>query len=109
MSGLEIYFAKLLISVIHERAFKTSTTYPLACMIFQLCRDARVSICNLYSLRTPARIAYIILMRDEAYKEAPRRGPRVGLQPLSENLVETVELSQGDDFATSKLTDTTPS
>lgn len=35
--GLEVDFARLLISVIHESAFKASTTYPFPCMIFQLC------------------------------------------------------------------------
>ena len=39
-----IDFARLLISVIHERDFKTSTTYLFACMIFHLCRDAGVTI-----------------------------------------------------------------
>ena len=40
VAGLEIDFASLLIFVIHMRDFKTSTTYPFAYMIFQLCRDA---------------------------------------------------------------------
>lgn len=31
--GLEIDFAKVLITVIHERAFKNFTTYPFACLI----------------------------------------------------------------------------
>ena len=39
---------------------------------------------------------------------APRSGPHVELLPLSENLAETVELSQGDDNATSETTDNTP-
>ena len=32
--GLEIDFDWVLISVINKRAFKTSTTYPFACLIF---------------------------------------------------------------------------
>ena len=32
--GLEIDYPRVLITVIHERAFKTSTTYPFACLIF---------------------------------------------------------------------------
>ena len=38
---------------------------------------------------------------------APRRGLRFDLQPLSENLADTVELSLGEDSSTSKPTDTT--
>lgn len=34
VAGLEINFAKLLISVIHERAFKSSATNLCACVIF---------------------------------------------------------------------------
>lgn len=34
VAGLEINFAKLLISVIHERAFKSSATNLFACVIF---------------------------------------------------------------------------
>ena len=39
---------------------------------------------------------------------APRRTPRVNLQPLSENLDDMVELDPGDDPATLEPTDTTP-
>lgn len=44
VAGLEIDIANLLISVIHQRDFKTSTTYPCAYIIFQLCRDDRVPL-----------------------------------------------------------------
>lgn len=40
VKGLEIDIEKLLITVIHERTLKTSTTYPLACLIFHLLKDA---------------------------------------------------------------------
>ena len=36
--GLEIDYAKVLITVIPKRALKTSTTYPFASLIFQFCR-----------------------------------------------------------------------
>lgn len=36
MDGLEIDFTKVLITVIHERAFKNSTTYPFTYLIFHL-------------------------------------------------------------------------
>lgn len=42
VARLEIDFAKVLITVIYERAFKNSTTYPFAYLIFHLCRDAVV-------------------------------------------------------------------
>ena len=48
---LEIDLSRLLIFVIHERAFKTSTTYSSACMIFYLCRDAEVPIWKLNTLQ----------------------------------------------------------
>ena len=88
--GLEIDFAKLLIMVIHERDFKSSTTYPFACLIFHLCRNVGVPIWNCDTLCTPSGIFDIGLIRDEDNVAAPRRGTRVELQPLSENFVNTV-------------------
>ena len=41
---MDIYCAQMIIAEIHERVFKTSTTYPFLCFIFQICRDAEVSI-----------------------------------------------------------------
>ena len=38
VTRFEIDFAKLLISIIHERDFKTFTTYPFTCMIFGFVR-----------------------------------------------------------------------
>lgn len=35
---LEVDYAQVLISVIYERDFKTSTTYPFACLIFRYTR-----------------------------------------------------------------------
>ena len=34
LSGFEVDFAWLLKAVMHERAFKVTTTYPFLCMIF---------------------------------------------------------------------------
>ena len=39
---------------------------------------------------------------------ALQRGPRVDLQLLGENLADTVDQAQGDDYATSEPTDITP-
>ena len=44
VARLEFDFVRFLISMIHKRAFKNSTTYSFACMIFQLCRDAGVTL-----------------------------------------------------------------
>ena len=42
IAGFEVDFAWLLQEVMHERAFKVTTTYTLSCMIFALCRSAGV-------------------------------------------------------------------
>ena len=44
VTELDIYFSKVLIMVIHERDFKTYTTYPFSCLILQLYKDAEVPI-----------------------------------------------------------------
>ena len=44
IAGFEVDFAWLLQAVMHERAFKVTTTYPFPCMIFSLCRSAGVPI-----------------------------------------------------------------
>ena len=76
---LEINFAKLLISMIHERDFKSSTTYPFARMIFLLYKDDGVPLWHCDVLCTPTGIVDIYLIRDETDVEAPRQGPLVDL------------------------------
>lgn len=51
--------------------------------------------------RTPTGAVHIGIIRDEANDATPKTGPRVDVQPLSENLVDTVEKAQGDNNATS--------
>ena len=51
--GFEVDFAWLLHWVMHERAFKVTTTYPFPCMIFSLCRSAGVPILHIDQLKTP--------------------------------------------------------
>ena len=46
-------FAWLLQEVMHERAFKVTTTYPFPCMIFALCRSAGVPIWHVDQHKTP--------------------------------------------------------
>lgn len=58
--------------------------------------------------RTPGGRIYTILIRDKANVAPPRRGPRVELQPLNENFVDTVELEQEVDPVTLESYDTTP-
>ena len=91
VDGLEIDFVRLLIIVIHERDFKSSITYPFACMIFQLCTSAGVTIWQINVLRTPTGSVDIGIIQDEAIEVGPRRGPRVEVQPLRENLEDTVK------------------
>lgn len=72
---MEIDFAKLLITVIHDRDFKTSTTYPFACLVFHLCRNVGVPVWNYDTLCSPARTVDVGLIRDQANVEALWRGP----------------------------------
>ena len=51
--GFEVDFVWLLQAVMHERAFKVTTTYLFPCMIFSLCRSAGVPIWHVDQLKTP--------------------------------------------------------
>ena len=84
IAGFEVDFAWLLQAVMHERAFKVTTTYPLSCMIFSLCRFAGVPIWHVDQLKTPLGTIDIGLIRDEANELAPRRGPHTKLPPLGD-------------------------
>ena len=48
IAGFEVDFAWLLQEVMHERAFKVTTTYPVLCMVFVLCRSSGVPIWHIY-------------------------------------------------------------
>ena len=61
-------------------------------MIYQLRRDARVPLWHYDAFRTMTGIMDICLIKDEANATAPQLGPRVDLQPLSENLADMVEM-----------------
>ncbi|KAG5571946.1 hypothetical protein H5410_061712 [Solanum commersonii] len=73
VAGVEIDFARMLLAEIHERAFKTSTTYPFPCLILQMCRDFGVPIwhCD--------------------------REPQVEVPPLGIDPADTVGQAQGGD------------
>ncbi|TMX04506.1 hypothetical protein EJD97_007921 [Solanum chilense] len=51
IAEFDVDFAWLLEAVMHERAFKVTTTYTFLCMIFSLCRSAGVPIWPLISSR----------------------------------------------------------
>uniref|UniRef100_M1DHT2 Integrase core domain containing protein n=1 Tax=Solanum tuberosum TaxID=4113 RepID=M1DHT2_SOLTU len=89
VAGVEIDFARMLLVEIHERAFKTSTTYPFPCLIFQLCRDSGVSIWHCDWLIHPTGTLDIGLIRDEANVAAPRREPQV--EPWMQKLIAESE------------------
>ena len=90
IDGFEVDFTWLLQVVMHERAFKVTTTYPFPCMIFYVCRSACVAICHNDQLMTPLATVDIGLIRDEANELSPCRGPRPELPPLGDNMAETV-------------------
>ena len=89
-----------------EKAFKFTTTYPFPCMIFSLCRSAGVPIWNVDQLKTPRGTVDVGLIRDEANKLAPHRGPCPELPPLADDLADTVAQARTATQAAS--TDTTP-
>jgi len=97
VAGVEIDFARMLLAEIHERAFKTSTTYPFPCLIFQLCRDSGVPIWHCDRLIHPIGTLDIGLIRDEANVAAPRREPQVEVPLLGADLADTVGQAQGGD------------
>ena len=66
IDGFEVDFAWLLQAVMHERAFKVTTTYPFPWMIFSLCRSASVPIWHISQLKTLLGTVDIDLIRDEA-------------------------------------------
>ena len=58
-------------------------------------------------LKTLSSKVDIGLIRDEANEFTPKRGPRIEVQPLGENLAATIENAQGDNPVTSEPTDIT--
>uniref|UniRef100_M1DJ00 Integrase core domain containing protein n=1 Tax=Solanum tuberosum TaxID=4113 RepID=M1DJ00_SOLTU len=95
VAGVEIDFARMLLEEIHERAFRTSNTYPFPCLIFHLCRDSGVPIWHCDKLVHPTGALDIGLIRDEANVAAPRREPQIEVPPLGPDLADTVGQAQG--------------
>ena len=107
IAGFRVDFAWLLHAVMQERAFKVTTTYPLPCMVFDICILAGVPVWHIDVLKIPSGILDIGLIRDESNELAPNRGPCIEVQPLGENQTATVEQAQGANPDTSERTDTT--
>uniref|UniRef100_M1DQR4 Integrase core domain containing protein n=1 Tax=Solanum tuberosum TaxID=4113 RepID=M1DQR4_SOLTU len=97
VAGVEIDFARMLLAEIHERAFRTSTTYPFPCLIFHLCTDSGVPIWHCDKLVHPTGALDIGLIRDEANVAAPHREPQIEVPPLGPDLVDTVGQAEGGD------------
>uniref|UniRef100_M1E0R8 Integrase core domain containing protein n=1 Tax=Solanum tuberosum TaxID=4113 RepID=M1E0R8_SOLTU len=97
IASVEIDFARMLLAEIHERAFRTSTTYPFPCLIFHLCRDSGVPIWHCDKLVHPTGALDISLIRDEANVAAPRREPQIEVPPLGPDLKDTIGQAQGGD------------
>uniref|UniRef100_M1DJI3 Integrase core domain containing protein n=1 Tax=Solanum tuberosum TaxID=4113 RepID=M1DJI3_SOLTU len=108
VAGVEIDFARILLVEIHERAFRTSTTYPFPCLIFHLCRDSGVPIWHCDKLVHPTGALDIGLIRDKANVAAPRREPQIEVPPLGTDLADTVGQAQGGDPIIPDHTDTVP-
>ena len=51
IAGFQVDFVWLLQAVMNERYFNVTTTYPVPCMIFYICRSAGVPIWPLISSR----------------------------------------------------------
>lgn len=93
---LKIDFTQMITTEIHKKAIKTSTTYSFPYVIFQLCTDAGVPIWPYDRLCKQTFTPDIGLIKDEANIATPHKGPRIEVPPLSDNMVYTVELAQGE-------------
>ncbi|KAG5631000.1 hypothetical protein H5410_002717 [Solanum commersonii] len=89
VAGVEIDFARMLLADIHERALKTSTTYPFPCLIFQLYRDSGVPIYHSDRLIHPTWTLIIGLIRDEKNAAVPPKKLQVEIPPLGTDLADT--------------------
>ena len=107
IAGFEVYFAWLLQVVMHERAFRVTTTYLFSCMIFSLFVSISVPIWHIDQLNTLLGTVDVDIIRDEANELAPRRGTHPRMPPLGENLAYMVAHSRMAMQDSSKTNDTT--
>ena len=108
IAGFKVDFVWLLQVVMHERAFKVTTTYPFLCMVFSLCRSVGVPILHIDHLKSPLGTIDIGHIRDEANGLAPHTGSRPELPSLGENLADMVAQARTATEDASKTTETTP-
>ena len=90
IDGFELAFALLQLVVMHDGAFKVTTTYPFPRMIFSLCKSTGVPIWPVDKLKTPLGTVNIGLIRDETNELASHRGPRPEFPPPGDNRADTV-------------------
>uniref|UniRef100_M1DGP6 Integrase core domain containing protein n=1 Tax=Solanum tuberosum TaxID=4113 RepID=M1DGP6_SOLTU len=99
VSDLEIDFSRIMILMIHERAFKFTTTFPFPCLIFQFCRGSGVLVWHSDRLLQATKTLDIGLILDEANVAASRREPQFEVPQLGDDLIADVEQMQVDDPA----------
>ena len=75
IAGYEVDIPWLLQAVMHERAFKVTTTYPFLCMIFSLCRSAGVPIWHVDQLKTPQGTVDVALSKTRPMSWLHTEGP----------------------------------
>lgn len=107
VAGLEIDFVRMMFEEIQERAFKTSTTYPLHVDLSEMqgCLSDNMACDTLIYL---TRTLDTGLIKDEDNVAAPHTRPRVKVPPLGKNLANAVELDQMADLSVLDHVDPTP-
>lgn len=91
VAGFDVDILRWFQTFIHESTFKSTRMYPFLCCIFNLCRSTGVPIWHIDIPRTPTGTDDIGLIWDEVNEVAPHRRLKVYVQPLGENLADTVK------------------
>uniref|UniRef100_M1DYV8 Integrase core domain containing protein n=1 Tax=Solanum tuberosum TaxID=4113 RepID=M1DYV8_SOLTU len=108
VAGFEMDISRMIITEIHERAFKATITYPFPCLIFQLYRDSGVPVWHCDKLIKATKTLDIGLIRDEVNVAEPHREPQVEVPLLREDLVADVEHMHGGEPAPPAPTEDAP-
>lgn len=85
----------------------TSTTYPFACLIFEMCRGAGVLIWHCDTLHSPIGPVDIVIIKDEATIAEQQREPKIEIPPMCDNFADIMKLVKGDDPVQTTLADST--
>uniref|UniRef100_M1DEJ7 Putative plant transposon protein domain-containing protein n=1 Tax=Solanum tuberosum TaxID=4113 RepID=M1DEJ7_SOLTU len=107
---LEIDFTQIIISEIHERAFRRTTTFPFPCLIFRMCKESIVSIWHCERLVKVTKTVDVRLIQDDTNPVAPIEmeldrlcfNVDVLLAPV-EAVPETAPMVEADDLVLSAL------